>query len=401
MMRTLTIFIALILFKGVSGQPDYDNYLKAKSLIQTEKYDSALYYMELAMEKHPENIDIVYHRGLCNFHLKRYDHAVTDFLFVNKRKSGMGSLMLAKTEARLNHNELAVKYLREHLSSHYKLPEKEILLDQDFTGLESSMAWKSLWKEREWYTPLDQELQDILHMKSRGDYLEVINRLNDLDQKRYKRSIVNLYLAETYLALENLKAAAEALDKSISSDTRNMEALKLRRDLHILKGDFEKAGKDCDRLLRQSPDEFEYYLISGRINSRVGEYKKALESVKFYIRFYPNSDKAYSELGLIHYNNGQYLEALKSFNMALSIYEGNAAYFFNRGRAYAATKTYNYAVRDFSMALDLDPADPEIWYNKGLADLELGNRNSACFSFNKAFQLGKFEASEYVQRICN
>lgn len=400
-MRILTVFIALLFFQSISGQPVFDNYLKARSLIQTEKYDSALHYLGLAIEEHPGNIDILYHRGLCNYQLKLYDHAIADFIYVNKRRSGVGSLMLAKTEARLNHNELAVKYLREHLSSHYKVPEKEILLDQDFAGLESSAAWKSLWREREWYTPSDKDLQDILYMKSKGDYLEVINRLNALDQKKYKRSLVNQLLAETYLQLDNLKAAAEALDRSISADTRNMEALKLRIDLHTMKGDFEKAVKDCERLLRQSPDEFEYYLVSGRINSRVGEYEKALKSVNLYLRFYPVSDKAYSELGLIHYNKGKYLEALKSYNRALSINDGNAAYFYNRGRAYIATKTYNYAIRDFSMALDLDPVDPEIWYNKGLADLELGNRTSACFSFKKAFQFGKYEASEYIRKICN
>jgi tetratricopeptide (TPR) repeat protein len=399
-MRALTVFITLCILQSISGQPLYDNYLKARSLMQIEKYDSALHYLQLAIKENPGNVDAMYHRGLCNFHLNRYDHAIADFLYVNKRRGGMGSLMLAKTEARLKHNELAVKYLREHLSSHYKVPEKEILLDQDITGLESSIAWKSLWREREWYTASDQDLQDILYMKSKGEYLEAINRLNALDKKRYKKTLVNQHLAEIYLSLDNLKAAAEALDKSISADTRNMEAIKLRIDLHIQKGDFEKAAKDCDRLLRQSPDEFEYYLVSGRINSGVGEYEKALKTVNLYLRYYPHSDKAYSELGLIHYNHGKYLEALKSFNRALSINVGNATYYFNRGRAYAAAKTYNYAVRDFSMALDLDPSDPEIWYNKGLADLEIGNRTSACFSFKKAFQFGKFEASEYIQKIC-
>jgi tetratricopeptide (TPR) repeat protein len=399
-MRILTFFIALFIFKGISGQPSFDNYLKARSLMQVEIYDSALHYLESAHEDNPGSLDIVYQRGLCNFHLKQYNDALADFLFINKRKSGMGSLMLAKTEARLNHKELSVKYLREHLSSHYKLPEKEILLDQDFAGLESSTAWKSLWREREWYTPLDQDLQDIIYMKSKGDYLEVINRLNSLEQKRYKRSLVNQHLAETYLALANLKAASEALDRSISADTRNMEALKLRINLYITQGEFEKADKDCDRLLRQSPDAFDYYLISGMIKSKLGAYEKAIKPVRLYLRYYPHSDKAYSELGLIHYNNGKYLEALKSFNKALSINDGTAAYFYNRGQAYAATKTYNYAVRDFSMALDLDPVDPEIWYSKGMADLELGNGTSACFCFKKAFQFGKYEASEYIQKIC-
>jgi tetratricopeptide (TPR) repeat protein len=399
-MKVLTFIIALFLFQSISGQPDFDYFLKARSLMQIEKYDSALHYLDLAHKDNPGNTDIVYNRGLCNFNLKHYNDALADFLYANRIRSGMGSLMLAKSEARLNHNELAIKYLREHLSSYYKIPEKEILLDLDFARLESSAAWKSLWREREWYTPLDKELQEILYMKSKGNYLEVINRLNALEQKKYKRSLVNQHLAETYLALANFKAAAEAIDRSISADTRNMEALKLRIDLHVRQGQFEKADKDCDRLLRQSPDEFDYYLVSGKIKSKLGAYENAIKPVRLYLRFYPHSDKAYSELGLIHYNNGKFLEALKSFNRALSINDGTATYFYNRGLAYAATKTYNYAVRDFSMALDLDPVDPEIWYSKALADLELGNRSLACFSFKKAFQFGKNEAFEYIQKIC-
>ncbi|MEX0981717.1 MAG: tetratricopeptide repeat protein [Bacteroidales bacterium] len=399
-MKVIIIIISLFFFQQVSGQSDINAFLKARSLMEVEKYDSALNYLELAINNNQDNVEFIYNRGLCNFYLKRYDNAIADFLFVNKRRRGMGSLMLAKIEARLNHDELAIKYLREHLSSHYKIPEKDILLDEDFTRLESGNEWRSLWMENEWYTPLDKELQEILYLKSKGEFLEVINRLNDLEERRYKRTLVNQHIAETYLALNNQKAAAEALDKSISADMRNMESLKLRIDLNLMKGDYDKAEKDCNRLLRQSPDEFEYYLVSGRIYSQLEKYEKAVESVNLYLQFYPDSSKAYNELGLIHYNNRKYLDAMKSFNQALSIDNGNASYFYNRGKTYAATKTHRYAIRDYSMALDLDPADPEIWFSKGLTDLELNNKRAACFSFKKAFQYGKYEARDYVQKIC-
>ncbi len=394
------IIISLFFFQHVSGQSDMNAFLKARSLMEVEKYDSALHYLDIAIKNDHYNVEYIYNRGLCNFNLNLYDNAVADFLFVNKRRSGMGSLMLAKTEARLNHHELAIKYLREHLSSHYKIPEKDILLDKDLSKLESSEVWRSLWRENDWYTPSDKELQEILYMKSRGEYLEVINRLNKLEERRYKRTAVNQYLAETYLALNNQRAAAEALDKSIYADMRNMESLKLRIKLYIEKGDYEKAEKDCSRLLRQSPDEFEYYVVSGKIYSQLEKYEKAVESVSLYLQFYPDSSKAYNELGLIHYNNGKYLDAMKSFNQALSIDEGNASYFYNRGKTYAATKTHRFALRDYSMALDLNPVDPDIWFSKGLADLELNNRRAACFSFKKAFQYGKYEARDYVEKIC-
>jgi tetratricopeptide (TPR) repeat protein len=399
-MRTIIIFIAVFFLQNISAQGIHNDFLKARSLMLVENYDSALHYLNMAEERTPGNIDITYNRALCYFELKKYEAALADLLFVNKRRPGMGSVMLAKTEIRLNHPELAIKYLKEHLNSHYKLPEKAILLDEDIKSLESSQAWKSLWKEKEWYSAFDKELQEIIHLKSRGENLEAINRLKTLEQKNFKRSLVNQYIAELYISLNNSRAAAEALEKSITADYRNIESLKLRIDLLEKKGDFENAAADCNRLLRQSPDEFDYYLIAGRINSKLGNYENAVESVKFYLNLYPQSSKGINELGLVYFSSGKYLDALKSFNKSLELETGIASYYYNRGRAYAATNMHKFASDDFAMALDLDPVDPEIWYSKAITDLALGKKDSACISFRKALQYGKAEANEYIINNC-
>ncbi|MEX0987185.1 MAG: tetratricopeptide repeat protein [Bacteroidales bacterium] len=401
-MRTLTVIIATFILQATFGQGpgEPENYLKARSLMKIERYDSALQFLNLAVQKNPGDVDAIYNRGICNYELKRYEAAISDFLFTNKRRSAQASLMLAKTEARLNHQELAIKYLKEHLGSYYRIPEKEILLEKDFASLENTAAWKSLWKEKEWYTQFDRDLQEVSYLRSKGRTPEAINLLHDLDKKGFKRSDVNQQLAEIYMASGNQKAALKVLDKSIASDTRNMEALKLRIKLYMLNGDYAHAKKDCDRLLRQAPDEFDHYLVSARISSKLGNYKDALRSVEFYLALYPDSHQAYNELGEIQYDNGKFLDALTSFNKTLELESGEAGYYFNRGRTYAAAKTYKYAEKDFSMALDLDPADPETWYFKGLTDLELGKKEIACYNFKKALQLGKFEARDYINRIC-
>ncbi len=73
--------------------------------------------------------------GLCHFNMNNFPAAREAFYEAEKRREGMGSLYLAKTEVKLNHPELALKYLRIHLSSRYKIPEKEILLDPDLSQL--------------------------------------------------------------------------------------------------------------------------------------------------------------------------------------------------------------------------------------------------------------------------
>jgi len=52
------------------------------------------------------------------------------------------------------------------------------------------------------------------------------------------------------------------------------------------------------------------------------------------------------------------------------------------------------------MALDINPDNPRTFLNKGIAVLNLGNYDEACFCFEKAKQMGLFEAEEYLQKHC-
>jgi tetratricopeptide (TPR) repeat protein len=400
MMRNIALIISLFMFQQVCGQQGPDMFLRARAMMEVKNYDSAIHYLETAAKQDPGSIEVVFNRGVCFFELKRYNDAREDFIYVNRKRNGMASLMLAKTEAHLNRPELAVKYLREHLGSYYKLPEKDILLDKDLALIESSDAWMSLWREREWYSPYDQELQEIIYLKERGDYPEAINRLRDLEKKGFRKTIVQQQLADLYRRSGNKKAALDAANKAISADSRNTEALKMRIGLLVEQEAFEDAARDCNQLLRQVPDAFDYYLVSGRVHSRLGAYDAAVNSVNTYLSLYPGSHAAMNELGEIHFAAGKYLDALSSFNKALELDKGTAAYYYNRGRTYAATRTHMYAEKDFSMALDLDPLNPDIWFAKGLTDLELGNMNTACFDFRNALRYGKYEAREYLDRHC-
>lgn len=400
-MKTITIILALFLFQQAASQTGTDPYLEARAMMQKEHFDAAAALLHQAVEKQPGNLEYIYQRGICYFNLKQYDQALSDFLYVNKRTTGKGALMLAKTEARLHHPELALKYLREHLGSYYKLPEKEILLDKDLELLSDNPGWKALWKEREWYSEDDRKLQEAEYLKKNGDYLEAINLLRDLDGKGFKRSAVNQNLAEIYTILNNPKAAEDALEKALSVSPGNPEALKMRIDLSIASENYEQAVKDCNILLRQAPETFDYYLVSGRLYSKLDNYDRALEQVSLYLDLFPDSAPAMNVLGTIHYQEGKYLDALRTFNQLIEMEKGEPEYFCNRGKTYAATHTYTYAARDFSMALDLDPKNPDTWFEKGLAELELDDLKSACFSFRKAFQYGKYEASEYLSKYCN
>lgn len=399
MRKFLTICLSLLAL-NLAAQPKSVHFLKARAQMTAGNYDSALVFIQQAADEFPNDVDTRYQKGICLYETGRYPEALSEFIFVNKRRTGMASLMLARTETRLNHPDLAVKYLKEHLSSRYKEPEKEIMLDPELSRLEGTPEWKSLWKEKDWYGPFDRQLQDASYLISREAYPEAINVLNEMADRGFKRTLVFQKLGEIYLASGNMKAAREAFDQSISADSRNMESLAHRIRLLFENGDYEEANRDCERLLRQSPDEFDLYFTSAAIHSALGNYEKAVQRMEEYLVYFPESANAYKKLGIVHYEAGKYLKALPAFNRSLEIDSGDPQCFYHRGLTYMATNTTRIAEKDFSMALDLDPTNGDVWFAKGNVNLKLGNHDKACFDFRKALQYGIFEAREPLERLC-
>lgn len=400
MRKRLTFILAFFPIALLFAQEIPDNYLRGRAMLLKQDYDSALHYFDLALHRNPGDYDALYYRAMTHYELKDYPAARDEFHTVNRRYNGRASFMLAKTEVKLGHEAIAIKHLRDHLESSYRLPEKDILLDEDLSTLENSDGWRALWNEKDWYRPFEKELQQVQYLKNNGGELEALNLLKQLAKKGIYKSLVHQYSAEIYRATGNQKAAMEEAERAVGADSRNTEALGLRISLAMENEDYAQAYEDCRRLLRQDPAAFNFYLVSGKAAGKLGKYESALEDFDLYLALFPADHDAMYQKSVMQKESGKYLDALRSVNRALDMDTGHAPYFSTRGEIYATTGMHAYAVKDFSMALDLDPADPETWYMKGLSDLELGNREVACFDFRNAAKLGKFEARRYVEQLC-
>ncbi|MDF1574141.1 MAG: tetratricopeptide repeat protein [Bacteroidales bacterium] len=392
---------ALLLCVTVMGFGQYDPYLSGRACMEGELYDSALFHLEQALQQDPGQTEIYYQLGIAFFAVKNYPAARDAFYEAEKRRKGMGSFYLAKSEIKLNHPQQALKYLRIHLSSRYKKSESDILLDEDLSTLEGLPGWQQLWNEKQWYTSRDKEFQDAMFLKSQGEYLEAINQLNMLEKQNYNKSVVLSEKAEIYQRLGNMKASRADLKSAIKSDVRNLDALQQLAVIQAADGDAGEAVEALTRVIRQDPARFEAYLQRAEARSLTGDLSGALSDTEFYLSYFPANDSALYRQGLIQFQHGKYLDAIQSFNRSLKLNKGEAAYYFARGRTYAATGTTRYAEKDMSMALDLDPLNGEIWFEKGKLAERLGNRSSACHCFRKAFQYGIFEAGELISKRCN
>jgi tetratricopeptide (TPR) repeat protein len=395
------ILSAIMLVLVIPGWGEVDPYLAGRACMVQEHYDSALIHLNRANELEPGESAIMMNLGLCHFKMNNFPAAREGFYQVEKRWEGMGSFYLAKTELRLNHPELALKYLRVHLSSRYKLPEKDILLDPDLSQLEGSSAWQLLWNEKNWYSQSEMDFQEALFLKENGDALEAINILNKLEKQKFKRSLVFEEKAEVYAMLGNNKAARSSLRSAVQSDTRNLDALMALSTLQLENNEEEEALYGFNRVLRREPDRFEAYRLRATALSRAGRMEEALEDLDLYLSYFSDEHEVIYQRGIILSEHKKYLDAIQSFNRALEMENGVADYYFARGRTYALTGTTRYAEKDMSMALDLDPYNGEIWFEKGRLTELMGDITGACQCFRKAYQYGIYEAGELIDKSCN
>jgi len=393
--------LTMLMFVSVLSFSQVDPYLAGRACMSQELYDSAVYHMEIARDLKPGETDILFYLGISYFKLRNYPEARDAFYETEKRRKGMGSFYLAKTEVKLNHPEQALKYLRINLSSRYKEAEKVILLDEDLSTLEGASGWQLLWNEKKWFSNGDKEFQEAMFLKDNGDHLEAINLLNKLEKQGYKRSYIQTEKAIIYSELGNLKAARSELKSAVKSDVRNLDAVQQLAKYQVEDGSAEEAATALSRVIRQDPARFDAYIQRAEARSLEGNLPGAMEDMEYYLSFFPSDADAIYKKGMIQFENGKYLNAIQSFNSALELDKGKAEYYYARGLTYASTGTIRYAEKDMSMALDLDPLNGEIWFEKGRLSEKLGDRKEACHCFQKAFQYGIYEAGEFLDQHCN
>jgi len=400
MKRIGNISLGLLLLFSFSAKGQVSDYMLGRAHMEKQQYDSALFFLNKALVAKPGNADYLFHRGMAYFEQRNYELALTDFLHLRQRQSGRAGFMLAKIESRMKHPELAVKYLKENLGSRYKVEEKVLLLDSDIEAISTSAAWKALWEEKDWYSDYDRELQEASYHMNFEEYPEALNLLERLDKKAYKRSIVKSHKAKIYHSNGNLKQALKEAEVA-AKDYRNYEAQMFYIDLLQEEEEYEEAFDRCEKLLRQKPDAFPYYLVAAELAGKQGRYTEGQDYANTYIELFPGKFEGYLSLADLHYAQKKYLNSLKAINKALELEQGEDELFLLRGKCFAATRMHANAAKDFSMALDLNPQNGECWFEKGLANIEMNDYPGACHDFKKALQYGHHEAREYIDKYCD
>jgi len=312
---------------------------------------------------------------------------------------GAGDFGLAIIYADRNDPQKMVYHLEKHLRSPFKKTESEILLNDHFTSLQSSMEWKNLWK-RSWYTELEKGLSEALYLieNSRLEELEHLeNNLlplySDKPSMQYLQGLVSM-------AHGDIRGAQDKIRKSISEGYINPGAYLNFIDILIKDRNYAEAANISEKANELFPSESLFVLKLAESNRLLGDRDRAAELVKYYLVLYPDSEAGLSMAGQISNEKRSYSEALKYFTRSIDLYPGNADHYIDRADVYSRTQTWQYAITDYSMALDLDPGNGDVYYKKGSALLRIGNIDDACRDFRMALKYGNKKAASEINKHC-
>ncbi|MBN2215519.1 MAG: tetratricopeptide repeat protein [Bacteroidales bacterium] len=399
-MKRSFILILLIIATGIaSAQKSRDHYLSGIAKMKTGHADSAIYFLNMAIMQEPDNYQYYLHRGEIKYSQGRYEEALRDFENIDPLKTGMADLWQAKCYARLDNNELAVGYLKQHLQSPDRLPQKEIQKDEAFDRLQLTDEWYELW-QNEWYS--DEELleEDIDYLIGQAKYLDALSVIDKKLRDSKKPEVLYRYRASVEDHQGNYRASAMDWTEVISRNKNDYSSYKARGIAFLNAKKFSESADDLSRAIRMEPADFELYRLRAKAYKGQNDLKSAIKDISTYLNYFPDDEDILLFSGELQYEDGNYVDALRSFNRCLKINNSNPGYYKARGKTYFQTGLYKYAIEDLSMSLDLNARDGETYYYKGLARFHSGDEPGACDDWKESAYLGEARAVEQLIKHC-
>ena len=305
------------------------DFIKARSFITVSEWDSALHYVSKFADK-TRNKDALLEKGKILYFKAEYKMAIDEFTRVEEIEKGKASIWLARSYAKLNDLENCLASLKLNLTSKYKLPESEIMLDNDFQNYEKDPQWLKFWRENNWYTAFDHTMAEADFLIKTKKYPDAINLLSESLSKGYRKGPIYERRARVYYELKNYNLALSDLNNAIMNGSNNPGLFHERARLNYMTGNFRQSLEDYNTAIKLSPNEMGLYQERAMAQNKTGNYESAIKDMNFYLTYYPKNDSAWFNCGLIYSENENYMEALSCFNKSLKLNLISSSFSFSR-----------------------------------------------------------------------
>jgi tetratricopeptide (TPR) repeat protein len=174
------------------------------------------------------------------------------------------------------------------------------------------------------------------------------------------------------------------------------------RGVENVKANRYEEGLDYfNRVIELDPDNALAYYNRGYCYYSMKQYEQAVPAFDKAIELNPRDSISYLYKGLIKYYQQDFPGSIELYNKALEIYPRYPMALYNRGISKGQLKDYAGAIEDFTEAIKYNPDFADAMYNRGLAWYFSNRPDKACDDWQRAKELGSFQASEAVRIYCS
>ncbi len=396
-----TIFLFFLLHINISYSQDY-NFLikKTKAFIYYQEYDSALFYLQKAMKKSPDDYKLYIIKGDILLNKNNPNGALNNYLTAEKLKPESCKYKLAQAYALLKKYNKAYEILngllKQRKTSLYKIKK-----NKNFVEFLETEYWDKLTSEFK-FSSYENALTDIDFDIKYKKYNDALDKIDEYLEKSSRRHYLHYLKGKILLQIKDTAAALKSFENAYKTKSNNTDYITAYSSLLILKHKNKKALGILTakyKKIADKPNSIKWYGIAMH---NIGKNKKAIPILTDSTLKYLYKDTlSYYYLAQSYIGEKQYFKALKAINKAISLDKDNPEYIFLRGKIYFMTRAFKVAIKDFKYITDLNPTNGKYYFYLARTLLAQGYKYDACKNFKKAFELKYMKANDYMLRYCN
>lgn len=202
-----------------------------------------------------------------------------------------------------------------------------------------------------------------------------------------------------YLKNESWLLAMGDFDKAISFDQTNSEAYFTRAYTKYLLDDQDGAIRDYKKVIELDSTSFKSYINIGNVFGSLGYGDQAIENFNTAISLQPNNPDGYFNRGNQKLIMDDLEGGIKDLEQSLFIDKRNVKALYLLAELKIKAGENLGAIEILNRILSIEE-NPKALFARGSIYLKLEDKNKACIDFNRAGELGYFDAYEMINKYC-
>lgn len=317
-------------------------------------------------------------------------------------------LRVANYYIKNQNNELAEKYFSLAISEHPKRYEGYLERSKFYLNTKGIKEAIPDAKKLVSLKPTNEEYVSYLFSlcSKESDYINLMEFLKDVHSKNPRNSIINLYIAKTYLETGDAYFGADYASKAMEHIQMSVKFGAMNSQYYLYRGlaykcleDNEKALADLNVSIVLKPENNETaYFYRGLVYVKMLKSKEALADFNRASNIFANMPYAYLARSCAYYMEGKYDLSVKDCTRYIEHYDDkNFLAYYNRAMAYSKIERgIDFAISDFRSAIEFKPDFADLYFRKGTLENIAKFFYSSSSDFCNAIRLNPKEEDYYL-----